>query len=119
MIFEIDGLRLEDRKFGLCVGLVLVAGLLFHVADAGSFGGGILSYFDVSTSFSTISWTLFSLRFRLNFRLNTDVEFDDSCCVGVAFASGLGPTEKLGALGPLGLAWLLILFKSALYLGCI
>jgi hypothetical protein len=97
-----------------------------QLAEAGSFGGGMLSYFDRSSGCEADSGNFGSLRFRLNFLLSADVEKTDSFSAG--FSTGLGTTgtgsafgvtEKLGARGPFGRAWLGFLFSWAMKLGCI
>lgn len=73
------------------------------MAEAGSLGGGMLSYFARFASCSAESCDLVSLRLRLNFRLKAAAENDDAVSDGATRSSGFKATEKLGALGPLGL----------------
>lgn len=91
--------------------------------DAGSFGGGILSYFRRSSFCDTESSAWASLRFRLSFLRKTEVEKTDSFSAGLSTVAGLaatsvlGVTEKLGARGPFGFAWLGLRFSSVMKLG--
>lgn len=80
----------------------------------------MLLYF-AFVSVSTLSRFLeeLRLRVRLSFRRIAEAEKDDSVSLGDTFSSGLLECEKLGARGPVGLAWLDCLLKSAGYLGCI
>ena len=117
-MLELDDFRGDAKKPWRCVGLVLVLSKLLHVADAGSFGGGILSYLVLPPSFSTRDRILVSLRFLLNFRLSVEVESIGSTSVGTDFPATLSSLESLGALGPLGLFWLAIRLSSPPYLGC-
>lgn len=89
------------------------------MAEAGSLGGGILSYLGASTSFTATSrgFDELRMRFKLNFRLIADAEKENSVSTGLNFSSTFGVIEKLGARGPLGLACTLIRFDSALNLG--
>lgn len=79
-----------------------------QLAEAGSLGGGMLSYFASSSSCTLRSTAFASLFLRLNFLLSTAVENTDSLSgcfsTGLGVTSALGVTEKLGALGPFGLA---------------
>lgn len=62
LVLEAEVFRLDLKKPGFCVGLAEVFWLrLDQVADAGSFGGGILSYRAASESFPEISDNLVSL----------------------------------------------------------
>ena len=65
------------------MGLEAAFAKLLHVAEAGSFGGGMLSYLAISSgSFSGASDGAGSLRFRLSLRLNAEAENGDSVSVG-------------------------------------
>ena len=79
--------------------------LFDHVAEAGSFGGGMLSYL-LRSSEGTDSATLGSLFLRLNFLRRADAEKadsgSDSLSTGLSVKAIFGVTEKLGARGPFG-----------------
>ena len=82
-----------------------------QLAEAGSLGGGMLSYLDKSSGCDVDSGNLGSLLFRLNFLLSAEVENTDSFSVGLSTglgstdtSSAFGVTEKLGARGPFGRA---------------
>lgn len=98
---------------------------MVQVEEAGSFGGGILSYFRRSSFCAADSSTWVSLRFRLSFLRKTDVEKTDSLSAGLSALTGLaatsilGVTEKLGARGPFGFAWLGLRLSSVMKLGLI
>jgi hypothetical protein len=97
-----------------------------QLAEAGSFGGGMLSYLDKSSGCEVDSGNLDSLLLRLNFLLNVDVEniesFSSNFSTGLGttgLGSGLGVIEKLGARGPFGRGWLVFLFNWDMKFGCI
>lgn len=95
---------LRDLRYdGFCTGLAAEDKLLVQVADAGSLGGGILSYL-LTSSLSTGSCTLGSLFFLLNFLRKLAAEKGElgGFSTGLSVGTSLGVTEKLGARGPFG-----------------
>ena len=77
---------------------------LFHVADAGNLGGGMLSNFAASLSFSAALPFFEELRMRLRLnRRSLDSVTGGSPSTKPGFSSIFGVCSvKLGALGPLG-----------------
>ena len=117
---------LRDRKYeGFWEGLEVPFCGFVQLEEAGSFGGGMLSYFLRSSFWEFDSGNWEPLRFRLNFLRRTELEKEDSgseglsVLAGLGAASGFGVTEKLGARGPFGLAWLGLRFSSVIKLGLI
>lgn len=82
-----EACRLDLRYEFLGTGLPPDPRLFVQVADAGSLGGGILSYLLISTASSRGSVTLGSLRLRLSFLLSAEAEKADS--LSVDFSTGL------------------------------
>jgi hypothetical protein len=106
------------RYVGGCVGLELFAARFPHVAEAGNFGGGMLSYLAASLSFSSVSLFFDSLRLRLSFRLKADIDDSCGCSTGLGCSMVFDAlTEKLGARGPLGLVCVPFRFRSELNRG--
>jgi hypothetical protein len=75
-----------------------VDGLFVQVAEAGSLGGGMLSYLlKLSCGFSSCG------RFLLNFLRSVPVDSGSDFSTGLGSEASLGVNEKLGARGPFGL----------------
>ena len=87
------------------------------MADAGSFGGGIVLYLAVSSSADSRDLDVLLRRFLLSFRRIDEAEKVGSASLGDNFSSTLVFDEKLGARGPEGRRWV-SLENSPLYFGC-
>jgi hypothetical protein len=108
LVLELDVCRRDlmyERTGFCCIGPEAAEDELFdHVADAGSFGGGMLLYLLVSSAAASTSFGSFFL--RLSFLRRAEAENADSesdpFSTGLSVNAVLGVTEKLGARGPAG-----------------
>src|SRR5205809_3658546 len=75
-MLETDVFRRDFRKLGFEFGLMCEVVKLFQVADAGSLGGGMLSYFARSVCVGAATCVLELLRFRVRLGLLHKVEVD-------------------------------------------